>query len=70
MSWEMYFQERWSEFIKDNFATNEQCAVAFGVTAKQADNWRRGISAPRGHHVAKAFRTYPEHAHRLIGANA
>lgn len=58
-SWQIFFAERWAEFLRENFHTPEQIAVAFGVTAQTARNWLDGTAAPRGHAVALAF-TDPE----------
>ncbi|MEL6125835.1 MAG: hypothetical protein AAFR57_05480 [Pseudomonadota bacterium] len=70
MSFQMFFQERWIEFLKENFGSPEEIAVAFGVTGPTAKNWLDGSTAPRGHCVAKAFRDYPEQAAFLIGESA
>lgn len=54
-SYKAFFSMRFGEFLRENFASPEQIAITFGVTARQAQNWLDGTSAPRGHVVARAF---------------
>lgn len=70
MSFQEFFQERWIAFLRENFAGEVQIAAAFGVSQVTARNWLTGVTAPRGHCVARAFAEWPDAARRLTGREA
>lgn len=55
LSFKAFFAIKFSAFLRENFSSPEHIAICFGVTARQAQNWLDGTSAPRGYAVAKAL---------------
>lgn len=66
VSFEEFFRARWVAFLKANFRSDAEIAVAFNVTEVTARNWKAGLTAPRGLAVALAFRDRPDEAAALI----
>ena len=65
MSFQIYFAEQWVRFLRENFHSTVQIAVAFSVTEQTARNWLAGTSVPRGPHVARAMMEHPDFANSL-----
>lgn len=70
MSFQEFFAVRWADFLRENFDTPAQIAVAFNVSTVTAQNWLNRTTAPRGHVVARAFRDYPNEARSLLRGDA
>lgn len=65
-SFRQFFAAKWSAFLRDNYRSPEEVAVAFGVRFQTGLNWWNGDNAPSGYAVAMAFRERPEGATRHL----
>lgn len=61
------FSDRWSGWLRENFSSQRQIAEAFRVDERTVRYWLAGTSEPRGRHLARALRRYPDAIPRLVG---
>lgn len=54
------FANYWSAFLRENYASTEEVAVAFGVRHQTACNWWHGANRPSGDVVALAGRRFTD----------
>ena len=61
------FADRWAGWLRVNFQSQRQIAVAFSVDERTVRYWLAGTSEPRGRHLAHALRSYPQAIPQLVG---
>lgn len=54
------FPVLWAQFLRENFRSSVEVAVAFGVAERTARTWIEGTNTPRGEIVAAAVVSIPE----------
>lgn len=64
------FADRWRDFLRGNFDSAEEVAVAFGVEGSTARKWWEGSHAPSGFAVGLAFALMPDAAGAAMGRAA
>ena len=62
-----FFAARFAEFLKANYQTPEQVAVAFGVRHNTACNWMEGNHRASGDSVALAVLKHPDEFAKFMG---
>lgn len=64
------YADRWSDFIRANFASPRHVAQVFGVDRRTARDWWAGRGASQGWAAAYAAAHYPEARRLLLGPRA
>jgi hypothetical protein len=65
----VFFAQRWSNFLHENYRNPEEVSVAFGVRYQTAMNWWQGSNRPSGDVVALAFLSHGESLSKHLGVN-
>ncbi|MEO0624098.1 MAG: hypothetical protein AAF183_18005 [Pseudomonadota bacterium] len=56
MSFEMFFQRSFKDFLDEKFPRDAAAAAFFQVREKTVENWRSGANSPSGRHLARALK--------------
>lgn len=62
LTYRAFFAAKWGEFIRSNFASDDQVVSVFQVEISTARKWREGQHAPSGFAVGYAYQHFPEQA--------
>lgn len=57
---------RWARYVNTMWPLDDVLVAMFHVDIRTARNWRKGLYAPRAHHMAMALRQHPAKAFAML----